>query len=110
MKKIIYLILACFLGVLVGYTLYGLIEFIYLNYSISQGYPIVCSGLTPTIGGGYEYPFACVNLIYLEYGLMILGTLAGFYMGLKWHHQVYDLRQGGLITRLRRKKKKGRRK
>ena len=105
MKKLIYVILSCVLGILSGYTIYGLIEFFYLNYSISNGEPVVCTGLTPTIGGGLEYPATCINLIYLQYGLMILGVMAGFYFGQKWYKQVYEQKRGGFIIQFSSRKK-----
>ncbi len=72
MKKIIYIILSMFLGIILGGVAVMLIEKLIIDSAILQG--IVPMGYFYIREYGYISP-------YLSFGIIILGAIGGFFLG-----------------------------
>ncbi len=80
MKKNIYIILATFLGILLGGLIVGLIERWVINNALSRG----------TLPQSYFYirEYGYISP-YLSIGILILCTIFGFLLGRKWWKIIY---------------------
>jgi hypothetical protein len=76
LKKAVYLIAATVLGVLLSFILHAFIEIKYLQSAVSRGLVVTFygSGVLPPV---------------LNYGLLLLGAIGGFFLGMFWWRLVY---------------------
>jgi hypothetical protein len=81
-KKIIYLIATTFLGILLSLIIHGLLEILYLKILIDRG-----SQINWTSYFGFK---SCALPIYLQIGLLLVGVIGGFFLGIFWWRKVYE--------------------
>ncbi len=77
-KKIIYIILWSFLGLILSFIAHAIIEILYLNYALAHNLTV-----TWALGG------ACALPLWLIILLPVLGIIFGLYLGLLSWHKVY---------------------
>ncbi len=80
MKKNIYVVIAIFLGVFLSFIIHAVIEIIYIKYSLNNGAALANH---PMFGKH------CVLPHWLNYGLLVVGIVGGFFLGLYWWKVVY---------------------
>jgi|SaaInlStandDraft_6_1057023.scaffolds.fasta_scaffold402995_1 hypothetical protein len=82
MKKIIYIALTTFLGLILSFLVHAIAEMSYIKYALAKG--IILVDHTFFIGGAY-----CVLPVWLQVGIFILGVGGGFYLGFRWWDYIY---------------------
>ncbi|MCX6796452.1 MAG: hypothetical protein NTW06_03050 [Candidatus Falkowbacteria bacterium] len=81
MKKKIYILLTIVLTLELSIMLHGLIEIWYINYALAKG---IILDNTLFLG-----KFYCVLPWWLQYGLLIMAVIGGYYLGQCWWRIVY---------------------
>lgn len=77
-KKAIYLFLTIVLGIILSFTLHGLIEIFYINYSFSKGTVLNPSSLTPK----------CFLPTQFQIFLLLASLIGGYLLDRKWWQEV----------------------
>jgi hypothetical protein len=80
-KKIFYIGLTIFLGLLLSFILHALVEVLYLNYAFANNLSI--QG-TYFLGVGW-----CALPVWTQYTFPVLGIGGGYFLGLYWWDLVY---------------------
>jgi hypothetical protein len=84
-KKIFYIILTIFLGLLLSFIVHALAEVIYLNYAFKNELEIQASYF---LGVGW-----CALPIWVQYTFPVLGIAGGYFLGIYWWDLVYVKRK-----------------
>jgi hypothetical protein len=84
-KKIFYIILTIFLGLLLSFIVHALAEVIYLNYAFKNELEIQASYF---LGVGW-----CALPILVQYTFPVLGIAGGYFLGIYWWDLVYIKRK-----------------
>ena len=81
MKKIVYIISSIFLSLQLSFLVHALIESLYIKYALAEGKVLEN---TKFLGKLY-----CVLPNWLNYGLLILAIISGYFLGQYWWRVVY---------------------
>jgi hypothetical protein len=84
-KKIFYITLTIFLGLLLSFIVHALAEMIYLNYAFKNELEIQASYF---LGVGW-----CALPVWVQYTFPILGIVGGYFLGIYWWNLVYVKRK-----------------
>ncbi len=76
LKKVVYVLLAVFLGILLSFIIHGLIEMLYLKIAADRGIAVT-------------WTFSCALPAFLQIGLVLAGIIGGFFLGLYWWKKIY---------------------
>ena len=79
-KKTIYILLTMFLGLLVAEIVHWLIEIWWVNHLLS-------AGLAPKLY--ISFGTRCFLPPFLQFGLLLLGLIGGYFLGQTWWRIVY---------------------
>lgn len=85
-KRPLYFALTTFLGVLLSYVVHAIIEILYLAWAVKNNKPI-----TWTLHFGVG---PCALPPVLQYGLVVLGLVGGWFLGQTWWRIVYIEHRG----------------
>lgn len=81
MKRTVYIILTIIIGIIVSFVLHAFVEMWYLNWAEDNGHVIVWAS---PFGNG-----SCALPLYVNYGLLVLGAIGGYFLGRWWWKIVY---------------------
>lgn len=80
-KKTIYILLTMLLGLILSFLAHALIEINFIKYLLAQG-------LAPANQTAFGYGY-CVLPVALQFGLIVLGLIGGYFLGQWWWKIVY---------------------
>ncbi len=79
-KKMIYYALTMTLGLLFAFLFHAIVEFFYIDYSLSEGV-----APDPGVAG-----HLCYLPLYIQIILPFAGIIGGYYLGRQWWYKVYE--------------------
>jgi len=80
MKKTVYILLTCFLGIILSFFVHALIEFTFLEYARAHGI---------RVNWNMDLGASCSLPGFVQYLIIFLGILGGYFLGQYWWRIVY---------------------